>query len=170
MSTILKYLLSIVGYVWGSFWSIIALVLWFLPMWAAGQMRPLRWSADGVWDWVIIPGSRWAGYYSVRGNWIATTFGHIIMWSSGHQDNLVYRSHELRHVWQYSVLGPLFMPAYLVCQAIWGYWMNPFEVDARVHQLPQPPTVPEPVTEMKCDSLCQICNPVGPLPTESITG
>lgn len=41
------------------------------------------------------------------------------------------RVHERRHVTQYRMLGPFFLPVYFVLLAAFGYWNHPLERDAR---------------------------------------
>ena len=140
-------ILKALGYAWSAPTTILALIFWFFPMWAAGQMKPLR-IKDGVWDWVIVPGSRWGNYYSptpAKNNvgWIATTLGWAIMWSDTYQDIGVYRNHELRHVQQAMAFGPAWLPLYLILEGIFGYTNDAFEVDARAHEM----SGPYPVTD-----------------------
>ncbi|MBA2670046.1 MAG: hypothetical protein H0U67_06740 [Gemmatimonadetes bacterium] len=44
------------------------------------------------------------------------------------------RVHEGRHVWQYRMLGPLFLPVYFLLMARYGYWDHPLERDARAYE------------------------------------
>ena len=41
------------------------------------------------------------------------------------------RVHEGRHIWQYRVLGPFFLPVYFLLLLRYGYWEHPLERDAR---------------------------------------
>ena len=59
----------------------------------------------------------------------AFTLGDCVLYAVPPCPNL--RIHEQRHVRQYWVLGPFFLPAYYILLALWGYWDHPFEKDAR---------------------------------------
>jgi hypothetical protein len=62
----------------------------------------------------------------------AFTLGDCIIYLVEPTDNL--RVHELRHVTQYHALGPLFLPAYFLLLAFFGYHDHPLEVDAYEHE------------------------------------
>jgi hypothetical protein len=58
----------------------------------------------------------------------AITFGHVVLSRvplAGH-----HRLHERAHVRQYEVLGPLYLPAYVVLWTARGYRRHPFELAA----------------------------------------
>lgn len=126
-------LLRALGYVQLAPVVALFLVFWFLPCWAAGQLRPLRWK-DGAWDWEVVTGSWLFDHYSRRG-WAGTTLGFVIMYSPGWSCVVRTAAHERRHVAQQLVLGALFFPLYSLATAIYGYGNNPFEVDARKAEL-----------------------------------
>lgn len=44
------------------------------------------------------------------------------------------RVHESRHIWQYHMLGPFFLPVYFLLLAAFGYNDHPFERDARRYE------------------------------------
>ena len=62
----------------------------------------------------------------------AFTVGDCILWNS--PPTPVVRRHEMRHVAQYRLLGPLFLPLYFILLALSGYWNHPLERDARAHE------------------------------------
>jgi hypothetical protein len=70
---------------------------------------PVRW----VCDWLDIS---------------AFTVGDCVLYRAAPCDPI--RVHELRHIAQYRVLGPLFLPAYFVLLALCGYRDHPLERDA----------------------------------------
>ena len=57
------------------------------------------------------------------------TIGFVVV--SGRRVESRLMAHERRHVRQYCVWGPLFIPVYLLLAAVYGYRRHPFEVDAR---------------------------------------
>ncbi len=88
------------------------------------------------------------GVVEVHGRWVrkflnlgpfeaaALTLGHVVL----NQDDMarrLYRQHELVHVRQAELWGPLFVPMYLaLAWRTWrrtghGYWDHPWEVEAR---------------------------------------
>lgn len=62
----------------------------------------------------------------------AFTVGDCILWNS--PPHAVIRRHEMRHVAQFRVLGPFFLPVYFLLLAVCGYWKHPLERDAREHE------------------------------------
>ncbi len=121
--------LFLLGYVWASPTVLGALLLFLLPCWVAGQLRPLRWH-DGVWDWLIVPRSRLWRSYTLPG-WRATTLGWCVFYSPGAEGDRSVAIHERRHVWQALWLGPLFFPVYGLVFLFTGYRNHPLERDAR---------------------------------------
>ena len=123
------------GYVW-------ALPLTILGVLQAlvGGARPLAWDR-GVWYWTARQSGICAWFFR-RYRMAAYTWGAVITWADPVlATSRRLRLHERRHVWQCMVLGPLIVPAYLVCLACYGYQRNPLEVDARAHEMdpgPQP--------------------------------
>ncbi len=59
----------------------------------------------------------------------AFTVGDCVLWRLPPTPYL--RLHEERHVLQYHVLGPFFLPLYFGLLLTCGYWNHPFEKDAR---------------------------------------
>ena len=130
------------AYVWASTTSIVALIVWFLPLLITKQMKPIRW-LDGAWEWGVVPNSWFDNNYS--GTWAATTLGFIIFLAPNYVNDPNTHVHERRHVWQSFILGPTFIPIYLLgyIPALFkgstdvpggyspGYWWNFFEQDAR---------------------------------------
>jgi hypothetical protein len=126
------------GYVWSTPTVLGALVVFYLPMWVFGQLKPFRWK-DGAWEWLITQDSWLYNHYTKRG-WVATTLGYVIFWSPSdmggtYYDYLKFYTHERRHVWQSLVLGPFYLPVYLVLSCFYGYHNNPMEIDARSHEI-----------------------------------
>lgn len=59
----------------------------------------------------------------------AFTVGDCVLWRVTPTPCL--RLHEERHIFQYHVLGPFFLPVYFALLLIFGYWNHPLEKDAR---------------------------------------
>ena len=59
----------------------------------------------------------------------AFTVGDCVLWRVPPTPCL--RLHEERHIFQYHVLGPFFLPLYFVLLLTFGYWNHPLEKDAR---------------------------------------
>ncbi|HWO70124.1 MAG TPA: hypothetical protein VNP94_05145 [Actinomycetota bacterium] len=55
----------------------------------------------------------------------AMTVGHVVVSARPLEGALL--EHELHHVRQYRAWGPLFIPAYLLLAAVFGYRRHPFE-------------------------------------------
>jgi hypothetical protein len=114
------------GYVWALPNTVIGLVLGAL---SAQSPRV----AHGVILFDRAPrGFLWA---FTRAGWGAITLGHVIL--SGSRVEGATLLHELAHVRQASLLGPLFLPAYLTLHLFTGYADNPFETQA-VRAEPRP--------------------------------
>lgn len=62
----------------------------------------------------------------------AFTLGDCILYSVPPQRNL--RVHERRHVAQYRLFGPFFLPVYFLLLLFFGYYRHPLERDARRHE------------------------------------
>lgn len=108
--------------VWAGPWSVLGLVL--------GLTFDRRRVTRGV---LLCEGAGWPRRLGWR--YRAITFGHVILCVDEADDSLM--DHELVHVCQYEVWGPLFIPAYLAA-SLWAklqggraYADNPFEVAAR---------------------------------------
>lgn len=128
--------MALLGYLWAAPTTLLAILIFLVPCWALGQIRPARWR-DGAWEWEIVPGSWWG--QSWRG-WRACTLGWVIFFAhdAGTGDSwssyLPSARHERRHVWQAFVLGPLYLPVWAILTLVYGYTANPLEVDARAHE------------------------------------
>ena len=121
-------LLKILGYIWATPTTLGALILWFLPMLVLRQLNCAGWKW-GALEWTIIRGSWMYNNYGIE--WAATTLGYNIMYNPDYIDDATTKVHERRHVVQDWILGPLFLPIYLILCLPFGYTDNPFEVDAR---------------------------------------
>jgi hypothetical protein len=108
-------------------------LLWALPGTLLGLLLSLVLRPCGArWDQGVL-------WVRVRGFWprwvAAMTLGWVVLHTVTLTPRLVL--HERRHVTQWMVLGPLFLPAYLAaCAWAWvrtgqGYRWCWFEVDAR---------------------------------------
>ncbi|MBX7246426.1 MAG: hypothetical protein K1X53_13095 [Candidatus Sumerlaeaceae bacterium] len=62
----------------------------------------------------------------------AFTLGDCVIYAA--KPNAAIRAHEYRHVWQYHILGPLFLPVYFLLLAVRGYYNHPLERDARRYE------------------------------------
>jgi hypothetical protein len=108
----------------------VALVLvGLLPLWALGQVRPVR-VRDGAWEWAVEPGTLFHRQYTLRG-WAGTALGFLLLFSPGAAEDVETARHERRHVQQSLWLGPLYLPVYLLLLPLFGYRRHPMEVDAR---------------------------------------
>lgn len=124
----MKQALRFLGYCWAGPTTLLAVVLFLVPLWALRQMQPARWR-EGAWEWEIVLNSWWYRHWSLAG-WWATTLGWVIFFSPGRSDWPTCASHERVHVWQSLWLGPLYLPVWLVLTIIYGYRNNPLEVAA----------------------------------------
>lgn len=71
---------------------------------------------------------RWRDALAAR----AFVFGRrIVFGSMADFRNAKVRAHELEHIRQRDVIGPLFPLVYGVCDVVFGYDRNPFEIRAR---------------------------------------
>lgn len=136
--------LNVLGYLWAVPTTLVCFLFFILPMWIFGQLTPLGWK-DGAFEWVINPGCFFNKKY---GGWAATTLGFNIMLSAKWVLSKETAVHERHHVWQNKILGPLFLPLYVLGYLVGGligifnntdkltlaqsiYWYNPFESNAR---------------------------------------
>ncbi len=62
----------------------------------------------------------------------AFTLGDCVLYAV--EPTPALKVHEGRHVRQYRILGPLFLPVYFALMAVYGYWNHPLERDARAHE------------------------------------
>ncbi len=150
LGRVLRPVWQTVLFLWASPGTLLGLLAGTLALLSGGRVqrigRTLEFSG-GFATWFLRRAARGAS---------AMTLGHVILGQT--PENLAFaREHELVHVRQYELWGPLFIPAYSLC-ALWlrlrgrhGYWDNPFEREAyrispcglspddeRIHPRPQP--------------------------------
>jgi hypothetical protein len=127
----MRLLLRILGMVWASPYTLLGVLIGTVGLCTGGGARvrghTVEFYGGGVrWFLEHLPGGRYA---------IAITFGHTILGQTEAALN-ISRQHELVHVRQYQLWGPLFGPAYLFCSLVlWirgrDTWReNPFEREA----------------------------------------
>jgi hypothetical protein len=121
----------------------ILLVIWALPWTVLGSaLGVLALSTGGGWQRVGRVLEFHGGLLQrllrrvpIAGGASAMTLGHVVI-ARTKADLDRSRRHELVHVAQYELWGPLFVPAYVACSAwLWlrgfdAYLDNPFEVEA----------------------------------------
>src|SRR5437762_3679626 len=117
------------GYLWAAPTTLGCLLVFLLPMWALRQAQPGRWR-DGAWEWTVTTGSRFWRWYALVGGWGGTTLGCCILLATP-ADVVRLAVHERRHVAQNLVLGPMFLPLYVLLWLVVGYDRHPLERDAR---------------------------------------
>ena len=127
-----------IAYIWSSINTLIGLAIWAIL--AGRGKRPYRTVSPGILIRTMRPHS-WLGRYFARRSLAAITFGHLVLIITARPpDNIV--GHELVHIRQYELLGPLFLPLYglasLVVLALHKdfYFANPFERQAYKKQAP----------------------------------
>jgi hypothetical protein len=69
-----------------------------------------------------------AYWFLTRRGFGAITFGRVVTSATPVTPRLLV--HESHHARQYEVLGPFFLPVYLLLHARHGYWANPLEREA----------------------------------------
>ena len=62
----------------------------------------------------------------------AFTMGDCVLYRARPTKRLTF--HEYRHVRQYRLLGPFFLPVYFLLFGAFGYCAHPLERDARMHE------------------------------------
>lgn len=112
---------------------------WALPWSIVGWALALVTGCDLVREgghrfWIAPPGSRLWRWWTQRSGFAAVTIGTVTICAVWPAQALL--EHEARHQQQARVLGPLYVPAYLVgciVGALRGDWYdkNPMEEDAR---------------------------------------
>jgi hypothetical protein len=129
------------GFLWLLPMTIVVWTLYVLPLWITGQIM-----FDGALDFLV------AKFVLIdRGNWYSRVWSKWGGWSG--PCVIIYNGaisldvkriwrHELRHCMQQFVFGPTHYPLYgAIFLAYWAftakdpYYDNPFEVDARKHEL-----------------------------------
>ena len=118
----------------GRLWALpVAVPVWLLyllPAWALGLLRPMR-THPGVVEWWAIP--RWEWWRRLWSGWSGHALPYAIVLTWEPLPPGVVR-HELRHTDQWLVLGPLFPIVYLVLLLACGYHHHPLEQDARARE------------------------------------
>ncbi len=124
-------LLTILGMIWASPYSLVGLAIGALGVCTGGHAR-IRGRViefhGGAVTWFVrnLPGG---------GDTLAFTLGHTILGQTSLSLDIA-RHHELVHVRQYELWGPFMGPAYLLCSfVLWlrgrrPYLDNPFERQA----------------------------------------
>jgi len=126
----MRQLLQIAAFLWASPYTLMGLVLGGLGLCTGGSARirgrVIEFYGGGV-KWLI-------NQFPVR-HVLAFTLGHTVLGQSDAALD-ISRDHELVHVRQFEVWGPLMGPAYLLCSLyLWltgrrAYRDNPFEREA----------------------------------------
>lgn len=127
----MKRLLTLLGVVWASPWTLFGLTVGLGCLLRGGRMQ-----RKGRVLEFFGPGPAWfLQTFPLISGAMAVTFGHTIL-ARSEAMLATCRAHELVHVRQYERWGPLFVPAYLACWLVlWlrgkrGYFDNPFERQA----------------------------------------
>jgi hypothetical protein len=115
-------------YAWSSP-TVLLVLLGLLPLWALGQVRPAR-IREGAWEWEVAPGTWFHRRYTLAG-WAGTALSWLLLFSPGAGSDPRTARHERRHLLQSLLLGPLYLPVYLLLLPLFGYRDHPMEVDAR---------------------------------------
>ena len=129
MVTVARYFWRLLLVVWTSPWTLLGIGVGLLGLVSGGRGRRNGGTLEfygGAVTWCLdhFPGTPFA-----------MTLGHTILGRSLAALD-VSRTHELVHVRQYELWGPLFIPAYLLCSLqLWWigkdpYLDNPFEREA----------------------------------------
>jgi hypothetical protein len=127
----MRQLLNIVGMIWALPYSLVGLMIGAAGLCTGGHVRTRGRVVEfygGAATWVVrhLPGGELV---------LAFTLGHTILGQSGGSLDIA-RQHEMVHVRQFELWGPLLGPAYLLCSLVaWlcgrrPYWDNPFERQA----------------------------------------
>lgn len=113
---------------------LVVFLFYALPAWIGGWMKlspPPLGTSSLPWLWFQVQEGKgpawWQKYWSRWGGWTGPGMVFVRTWNEG------TINHELRHVYQYILLGPLFLLAYGLIYLCTGYEDNVFEVDARAH-------------------------------------
>lgn len=110
----------------------VAIPVWLfylLPCWALGWIYLYGRNGWALQFRVTMRGPKW--WHARWAGWAGHAMpGAIVI----RQVTIGTVAHELRHVWQWYVLGPLFPIVYGVGMIACGYERNPLELDARRHE------------------------------------
>lgn len=129
--------LRILSALWQAPVAVLVWVFYLLPAWGLGWN--VRFPQDTGGRWVVLFRTSMTApklYLRLWNRWgglslpfAVTIRGELAI--TGRYRRLL--AHELRHIDQWSVLGPLFVVAYLLLLPIFGYENHPFERDAEAH-------------------------------------
>ena len=127
----MQRLLTILGIIWASPYSLIGLVIGAVGLCTGGQAR-IRGRAIEFYGGAVT----WLVRHLHEGQFVlALTLGHTILGQTDASLDIA-RKHEMVHVRQFERWGPFMGPAYLLCAlALWltgrrPYRDNPFEREA----------------------------------------
>lgn len=113
--------LRVFRYVWASPNTLLGLLFGLLSF-----QRPRVASGVAVFD-RRVRGFVWTLHLVRRS---AVTYGHVVLADRPVEGRLLV--HELHHVRQYELLGPLYIPLYVLIWIFTGYRGHPFEEAARL--------------------------------------
>ena len=116
-------MLKLAGYIWNSPNTVLGLMLGLL-----NPARPHR--VDGTFEFYLARGIVRSVCKTLGISGI--TIGDCILYMVAPDKNI--RVHERRHVAQFRLLGPFFLPVYFALLAAYGYRDHPLERDARRHE------------------------------------
>jgi hypothetical protein len=126
-----RFCCKLAAVVWASPYSLFGLVIGALGLLSGGRASV----RDGILEFSGGAVSWFVRHLPSGPTTMAITLGHVVLGQTPAALDLS-RQHELVHVRQYSLWGPLFGPAYVLCSlVIWlrggrPYLDNPFEVEA----------------------------------------
>lgn len=115
-------MLRALGYLWSTPTVLLVMPL-LLVLWALRQVDP--YALD---HWQARRGTaleRWMGWRA------AMTLGWVVVWRDTFWLSARLRQHEQRHIEQSLVLGPFYLPVYLMLLVWCGYAEHPMERAAR---------------------------------------
>lgn len=116
MGPLLRWIARVAAYAWASPNTLVGVLLGLLSL-----QRPRR--AGGVLVFDRTPRG-FLRAFALTG-YRAITLGHVVLCTRRLEGRLL--AHELGHVRQYEVLGPLFLPVYLLLFGLRGYRRHPLE-------------------------------------------
>lgn len=134
------------GFLWLLPMTIVVWLFYVLPVWwVLGGVRYVGKAAPLVWEFEVIVADTW--YHRVWDGWSGWSGPCVIFLHESirkrPQSGARIRLHELRHCWQWAVMGPIFPVVYFaILAAVWvpyqlrltrrhPYFDHPLEVDAR---------------------------------------
>ena len=129
----MRWLKAIAAILWCSVPALLAWVFFILPVLWLTSLRSTGWRYYEDWCpylLVIVPKNSWLGkVWGAR--WRGASLPFCVLLHA--EARPVTREHEARHVSQWALFGPLFLPLYLALVVGVGYAENPFEADARAY-------------------------------------